>query len=172
MKNILVISLIIYIIYIIFLKQTDERFTPDEMKNYSKMLKINCDKNTKLYNELLKQNKEKCNKKGATERETINNNTVCYDNIGKEIISKLDMESNCVMSNLINKIDNKLDQTINNQIINNQTTTKSRLNESINEGPDFINNWDTLTFDTKKAGEYSDINLTNPYIISNSLAPL
>ena len=61
MKNIIIISIIICIIYIIFLK-TDEKFTPDEMKNYSKMLKINCDRNTKSYSELSKLNKEKyCN---------------------------------------------------------------------------------------------------------------
>jgi len=167
MKNILIISLITYIIYIIFIRQTNEKFTVDEMKNYSKMLKENCDKNTKLYNELQKLNKEQCNKKGTTERETINNNTVCYDNIGKEIVSKLDMESNCVMSNLINKIDNKLDQTIQNQSI-----TKTNINKSINEGPEFINQWNLIAYDTKKAGDYSDINLINPHINSNVLSPL
>lgn len=161
MKNIIIISLIIYIIYIIFLRQINEKFTTDEMKNYPQMLKINCDNNTKSFNELQKLNKEKCNKRGKTERETINNNTVCYDNIGKEIISKLDMESNCVMSNLINKIDNKLDQTITNQI-----------NKLINEGPEFINNWGTLTFDSKKVGNYSDINLIKPFIANNNLSPI
>ena len=167
MQNIIIISLIICVLYINFLKQKNEKFTQDEMKKYSKMLKINCNKNTKLYKDLLTLNKQKCNKNGKYNRETINNSTSCYDNIGKEIVSKFDMESNCVMANILNKSDKKL-----NQIIENQAIIKPKLDPSIIEGPDFINQWGILTYDTKKAGNFSDINLDKPYIFSNSLAQI
>lgn len=162
-KNILLICVIIYLIYFMVLQNVNENFTLDEMKNYKNMLKENCDKNTKIYNELNKSNKEKCNKrKGRTERETINNNTICYDDIGKEIVSKLDMESNCLLSNMINKNPEPKLASL--------SMTMPTTNKLILEGPDFINQWNTLAFDTRKANEYSNINLDNSFIANNRLA--
>lgn len=158
MENIIIISLIIYFIYHVFLKKFNEKFTLDEMKDYSNMLKINCDKNKKLYNELSIRNQKNCNKKGQTERETINNKSICYDDIGKEIISKFDMESNCIISDIVNKTTmntNKIlaDQSSTN-IINKQFTTAT-------EGPEFINQWNTSTFEPQKINKFSDITLMN-----------
>lgn len=160
-KNILLICVIIYFIYFMFLQNLNENFTSAEMKNYKKTLKENCDKNTRLYNSLTKLNKERCKKtKGRTERETINNNTICYDDTNKEIVSKLDMESNCLMSNMLNNIK----EPVLSQVI------KPINNKSILEGPEFINQWDTLAFDNKKTNEYSNINLDNSFVVNNRLA--
>lgn len=159
------------------------------MKNYSKMLQSNCDENTKSLKYLRKLNKEKCNVPGNTHRETLSNRSLCYDNIGKEIISRLDMESNCVMYNLINKLDKTQDKVINNQkressvnksidksidksIRNQSRSTQDLVDKTSLEGPNFINQWDKSTYDTKKAGGYSDISLSSPYIMSNSLSQI
>ena len=159
-KNIFFICIIIYIIYVMFLQNSNEFFTAGEMNNYKNLLQINCDKNTKLYDSLTKKNKEKCTKKkGNTERETINNNTICYDDIAKEIVTKLDMESNCKLLEIVNK------NTVVLPPVNKQLN-----NSSIIEGPDFINQWDTLTLDNKRANEYSTINLDNSFVANNKLA--
>jgi len=148
MIDIVIIVLVCYFIFSLFYKQ-NEQFTQDEMKNYSNMLKVNCDKNTQIYNNLIELNKEKCYKKGKTGKDTINNNTVCYDNVGKEIISKFDMESNCAISKIINKSDIILDNTINKQEI-----TKPIIDKSIIEGPKFINMWGTSTYDATQTDKY------------------
>ena len=148
MINIIIIIIVVYFIFLFIYKQ-NEKFTQDEMKNYATMLKVNCDDNTKIYNNLIELNKEKCYKKGKTEKDTINNNTVCYDNIGKEIISKFNMESNCAISNMINKSNIILDNTLSEQVI-----TKPIINISSVEGPEFINVWNTSTYDTKQTDKY------------------
>lgn len=167
MKNIIIICIFILLIYY-FSCINNEGFTQSEMNNYSNMLKVNCDENTKSYKYLKKLNKEKCYQIGKTDRETINNKTVCYDNIGKEIISKLDMESNCAMANIVNNTNTKQNLIINDQVSN---LTKNQLPTAI-EGPDFINSWDLPTYDTKKSGDYSNITLSNPYLSSNNLASI
>lgn len=144
-----------------FLQNLNENFTSAEMKNYKNTLKENCDKNTRLYNNLTKLNKERCKKtQGRTERETINNNTICYDDTNKEIVAKLDMESNCLMSNMLNNIKEPVLSPV----------IKPVNNKLISEGPDFINQWDTLAFDNKKTNEYSNINLDNSFVVNNKLA--
>ena len=153
MRSIIILAILILLIYY-FSCISREGFTQSEMNNYSNMLKINCDENTKSYNYLNKLNKEKCNEIGKTERETINNKSICYDNIGKEIISKLDMESNCAMSDLVNNLNDKQNNIINDQI-RNQIPNKIIYNNEI-EGPNFINKWDLMTYNDKKSNEYSN----------------
>ena len=212
-----------------------EPFTQREMRNYSNRLKVNCDKNTKIYKYLNKLNKEKCKMPGVTNRETINNKTICYDNIGKEITARLDMQSNCIMANQNNKklkkkskrktsdnskskeiksiisknitpiISNKStsnkstsdkstsdlsasDKLISDKSTSSKTFDKTKLNkvktirdQSPNvkstdnielEGPNFINKWNLSTYTTKKASDYSDISLSNPYNKSTKLAQI
>jgi hypothetical protein len=167
MKKILIISLILYIVYKLYINKNNERFSLKEMKDYSSTLKINCKKNKKLYNSLSKQNKERCNKKGRTQRETINHKSRCRDNIAKEIISKFDMESNCTISDIINK---NLNNT--KEILNKQNKTKQNTNNSIIEGPEFINQWMTSTNDSKKVGNYSDITLNKPLMSTTNYSIL
>ena len=116
------------------------------------MLKVNCDKNTKLYNSLKRLNKENCIKNGKTQRETINNKTVCYDNIAKEIVTKFDMESNCLLSKKINKKIDKIPLMNNNLKPKTNKDTKS----TINEGPEFINKWDLPSYD-KQNDKFSSL---------------
>jgi hypothetical protein len=58
------------------------------------------------------------------------------------------------MSKLANRLNDGQEK-----IIRNQKTTKLELDKSIIEGPQFINQWDKSTYNTKKIGKYSDINL-------------
>jgi hypothetical protein len=105
--NFIISSIIIIIIYLIFyFVSIKENFTSDDIKNYRQTLNINCIKNSKLYKKLKKENDEKCsinNSKGSTEKDSINNRRACYDNIAKEIVTKMDSESYCNMND--NKID-------------------------------------------------------------------
>ena len=105
--NFIISSIIIIIIYLIFyFVSIKENFTSDDIKNYRQTLNINCIKNSKLYKKLKKENDEKCsinNSKGSTKKDSINNRRACYDNIAKEIVTKMDSESYCNMND--NKID-------------------------------------------------------------------
>jgi ribonuclease HI len=103
----IILSILIIIIYlIVFSISTKEKFTSDDIKNYKQTFNINCIKNSKLYKKLKKKNDKKCsvnNSKGPTEKDTINNRRACYDDIAKEIVTKMDSESYC------NMLDNKID---------------------------------------------------------------
>ena len=123
-----------------------EKFTQNEMKKYSHMLKTNCKKNTKIYKHLNKLNQNKCKKPGTTNRETINNKKVCYDNIGKEITARLDMESNCIMSDIVNKLDKKQNKIIAKQNSSRSQSSITNQDNTSLEGPYFINKWDLSTY--------------------------
>ncbi len=88
-------------------KQSTEKFTAEEMKKYPQMLQANCVKSREITKKLQNMNANRCdpNFKGKTQRDTINNKRLCYDDIYKEIVSKLDTESNCVMSKKVNQIE-------------------------------------------------------------------
>ena len=105
--NFIISSIIIIIIYLIInFVLIKENFTSDDIKNYRQTLNINCIKNTKLYKKLKKNNDDKCtinNSKGYTEKDSINNRRACYDDIAKEIVTKMDSESYCNMDD--NKIE-------------------------------------------------------------------
>ena len=55
LKNIIAIFLFLYLLKY-FILPTFEKFTPQEMKNYKKMLKDNCDKATEIRNKVKKMN--------------------------------------------------------------------------------------------------------------------
>lgn len=155
MKKLYIIFLLCFLTYYI-LSNITENFTQDEMNNYNKTLKDNCAQNTKLYNELQKLNNENCNKQGQTERETINNKSVCYDNIHKEIVTKFDMESNCIISDIVSNNTNKQNEIFANQVLsNNQISTNT--SPTINEGPGFINQWTTQSYNMTKTDNYSNL---------------
>lgn len=105
--NFIISSIIIIIIYlIIYHILNKENFTSDDIKNYRQTLNINCIKNSKLYKKLKKENDKKCtinNSKGSTEKDSINNRRICYDDIAKEIVTKMDSESYCNMDD--NKVE-------------------------------------------------------------------
>jgi hypothetical protein len=81
---------------------TSEKFTQQEMIAYPAMLKKNCEKTSNLYKKLQKNNFNRCGAgaKGKTDRDTINNKRLCWDDIRKEIVTGMDAESNCVMASL------------------------------------------------------------------------
>ena len=94
-KNIVIIYFIVYIIYTMMKNASNEKFTVGEMKNYQKMLQTNCIKSTEQMNKLKNMNKKRCIQKGKTQRDTINNKQLCYNDISKEIVATLDSQSNC-----------------------------------------------------------------------------
>ena len=100
-KNIVIIYFIVYIIYTMMKNASNEKFTVGEMKNYQKMLQTNCIKSTEQMNKLKNMNKKRCIQKGKTQRDTINNKQLCYNDISKEIVATLDSQSNCF--NLLSK---------------------------------------------------------------------
>jgi hypothetical protein len=222
------IGILVLVILYLLLNNTlvKEKFTSQEMKKYPQMLDTNCTTSTDVYNKLLNRNKERCNLTGKTQRDTINNKRLCYDDIAKEIVSKLDAESNCVMSDLIKKrvvnqqstdptgiSTGKLTQvppkpdpakltsiqsvlinpvpsttstpsttsvpstqsvpsvpsTTSTQSVPSTTSTHQSSNQNlkIDEGPDFINNFFIPSYDTKKSGNYSSINLETPVGTNN-----
>jgi hypothetical protein len=100
-KNIVLIIVILYTTYNLYINMSKkERFTLNEMKNYPQMLQEQCKRTTDIYDKLKNMNAKRCDpkNKGKTQRDTINNKSLCYDDIGKEIVAKMDAESNCVMS--------------------------------------------------------------------------
>jgi hypothetical protein len=131
LKNTIIIGIVLYIVYRQYLKVynketfEEETFTQKEMKNYPNMLKNNCRINKKLHKQLINANNTRCNAKGKTYRETINNKRLCYDDIHKEIVTGFDAESNCVVSNMINK-----DKPISNFQFSDMRTAKSISSQS------------------------------------------
>lgn len=152
MKNIIVIGILILFIYY-FICINREDFTQAEMNDYSNLLKINCDENTKSFKYLNKLNKEKCDIVGKTDRETINNKLICHDTVNKEITALLDMESNCVMNDNTKQYNQTPSNQIPNSIRGQVPTTIIYNTES--EGPEFINKWDIATYDSKRPNDYS-----------------
>ena len=144
LKKIIVIFIVFSLIKY-FVSKTNEKFTPSEMKNYKKMLKDNCNKAAEIRNKIKKMNELRCNplRKGKTERDTINNKRLCYDDVYKEIVAELDTESNCVMDKLISG-PSKVDSS---KVSSKADSSKEKLEE----GPEFINQFHLPTRDTKKS---------------------
>lgn len=167
-KNLMIGIIIIYIIYqMFFSKNSKENFTDGEMKKYPEMLQTNCKKSTEMYNKLNKINNTRCLAKGKTNRDTINNKRLCYDDIAKEIVAGLDAESNCVMSNLINKTNKVAKSEIS---TNSAKSNQQSQNLKPDEGPEFINTFFIPAYDSKKASAYSSYILDQP-ISSNHRYP-
>jgi hypothetical protein len=161
LKNIIILLIAVAIVKY-FILPTSEKFTPHEMKNYKKMLKNNCDKATEIRNKVKKMNALRCNplRKGKTERDTINNKRLCYDDIYKEIVAELDTESNCVMHKRLSKSDPKISgktktssKSSSSKPLSKSTKSKSSKSKSdiVDEGPEFINQFYLPTRDTKRA---------------------
>lgn len=161
LKNIIAIFLFLYLLKY-FIIPTFEKFTPQEMKNYKKMLKDNCDKATEIRNKVKKMNNLRCNplRKGKTERDTINNKRLCYDDIYKEIVAELDTESNCVMHKRLFKSEPKISGEITSSKSSSKTSSSKALSKTesskpksdiMDEGPEFINQFYLPTRNTKKA---------------------
>jgi hypothetical protein len=112
-KNIIIVCFILYILYILMnkskskSKSKSEKFTAEEMKKYPQMLQTNCVKSKEIARKLQNINAARCdpNYKGRTQRDTINNKRLCYDDIHKEIVASLDAESNCVMAARVNSVE-------------------------------------------------------------------
>lgn len=151
-----------------------EQFTPQEMKNYPQMLKRNCDITGHLHKKLQKKNINRCGAgaKGKTDRDTINNKRICWDDVRKEIVAGMDAESNCVISSLNAKsqkmgFDAKYDLA--EMRFPSRSSTKSTPLSSydknislsnelgIDEGPDFINKHYMPLFDTRKGAGFAEI---------------
>lgn len=177
MNSVIYLVIIILLVLLIFAnKDKKENFTPDEMIEYPDALNTNCNRMKNVLYKLREMNK-RCNfTKGGTERDTINNRRICYDDIGKEIVANLDTESNCVMSDLINKkykfeygnymplkvsVSSKHDKEdkqkgyheIN---LDEYNISKSSENLKPEEGPEFINTFFIPGVDSKKSGEFSN----------------
>jgi ribulose bisphosphate carboxylase small subunit len=143
----------------------NENFTHEEMRKYPEALRINCSRSKDMLHKLRSMNKKNCNFKGRTARDTINNKTVCYDDIAKEIVTGLDAESNCVMSEIINgrhkskksksKSSSKKDKII-------PINPKKYLNIKPMEGPDFINTFFVPGYDTKRIDGYASFIVNKP----------
>ena len=157
-KNIVLILVILYATYNLYINMSqNEKFTAGEMNNYPQMLKEQCNRTTDIYNRLRKMNTKRCDPKikGKTQRDTINNKSLCYDDIGKEIVAKMDAESNCVMSK-------RIQSTISARTGSVKSTTsvkdaKKSQNLRDLEGPDFINMFYMNAFDNKKTSTYATL---------------
>ena len=131
------------------------------------MLKKNCDATSTLYKKLQKINNKRCGAKGKTQRDTINNKRLCWDDIRKEIVTKMDAQSNCVISSLVNDSKNKKkDELLSNYDLAQmkfplrQSDTIATIgNGSLEEGPEFINKYFVGLFDPKNAAGFAEINL-------------
>ena len=148
------IIVIVIIVLFLYLKSNKEFFTNFEMQFYPESLKINCKKSTEINNQLKHMNKMRCGKKGTTDKDTINNKWVCYDDIGKEIVSGLDAESNCVMSDIVNKQAKSKSVPKPAQKRFNDPTPINTQNMKPSEGPDFINKFFIPAYDLKKSDGY------------------
>lgn len=150
---------------------TSENFTPQEMKLYPQMLKKNCDMTSSLHKKLQKNNNKRCGAKGKTDRDTINNKRLCWDDVRKEIVTGMDAESNCVMASLnANKIGSDTRADMAEMKFPSRTATKSTPVSSYDvnrrsstnveidaEGPDFINRHYTGLFDPSKGAGFAEI---------------
>ena len=166
-KNIVLILVILYTTYNLYINMSrNERFTAGEMKNYPQMLEEQCNRTTDIYNRLRKMNAKRCDPKtkGKTQRDTINNKSLCYDDVGKEIVAKMDAESNCVMSARIGLAKSAMSAktgSAKSTSVTSVTSTKSVKPQSQNfrdlEGPDFINMFYMNAFDNKKSSSYATL---------------
>lgn len=125
-KKIIMLIVIFIIIICIYYWSSNENFTANEMSQYNDAMKINYDNNTKINKQLQEINNKRCNDKGKTNRDTINNKTLCYDDTEKEIVSGLDAESYYKMAKNIPNTNIKSKMTPN-------------VVDDFKEGPDFIN---------------------------------
>lgn len=169
MNSVIYLVIIILLVLLIFAnKDNKEKFTPDEMREYPDALNANCDRMKNVLYKLREMNK-RCNfTKGGTERDTINNRRICYDDIGKEIVANLDTESNCVMSDLINKkykfeygnympVSSKDKQKGYHEInLDEYNASNSSENLKPEEGPEFINTFFIPGVESGKSGELSN----------------
>ena len=165
-ENKIILILILFIIivwYLCNIYNMNEKFTPNEMKDYPRQLQINCKKNKENLEQLKEMNKKTCNTNGNTQRDTINNKTLCYDDTAKEIVSMLDTESNCVVADLNNKKGFK-------PVFSKSELSITPISEFPN--PNFINNNFIPMYESKKAYGYSNSdfqqpleNSTNRYLI-------
>lgn len=144
-KKIIILIVIFILIICIYYWSSYESFTADEMSHYKEAMQINCDNNTKIHEQLQQLNNKRCNDKGKTDRDTINNKTVCYDDTGKEIVSGLDAESYCKMAKYIP------DSNINSKI-------KPNLVDDLKEGPDFINTFTIQPSETVEQEQFANAN--------------
>jgi len=181
MTNYLNIIIIIVIIYIAYMsinnynssdKHTIDNFTQNEMKNYQATIKTNCDYTTDLNNKLKKNNNDRCNNQGNTYRETINNKRLCWDDVSKEIVTGFDKESNCGLledNSNTPPLDPTTTPPANTPPANTppantppaNTPPLDPTNNTIEEGPNFINTNYMGLFESIKGINYSDLNLDN-----------
>lgn len=138
MKKILIFIIILLILIIIQFNMI-ENFSQQEYLNYENLLKENCSRSNEVFNKLKKMNNYRCNKKGDTQRDTINNKSLCYDDTAKEIVSGLDTTSYCKIANYKPKKSKKSKQ----------------LEEKPSEGPLFINNFFVDSYNSKNLDDYS-----------------
>ena len=150
--NIILIVLIVCIIYILY-RENKEGFTTAEMASYPNALSINCANSKSAHQFLKNKNNMNCNKPGKTDRETINNKTVCYDDTGKEIVSGLDEESNCTMATRLKKITGNEPNVITQRMMPIDTT------KTVNkEGPEFINTFYMQPSNDSDINKYENAN--------------
>lgn len=138
MNNKLLIIGIILLILVIIQFNMIENFTQQEYLNYQNILNENCKRSSEVFNKLKKMNKHKCNKKGDTQKDTINNKSQCYDDTSKEIVAELDTTSYCKM------VDNKTSKESENNNFEEQT-----------HGPNFINNFFVDSYNSKNLDDFS-----------------
>lgn len=143
MNNKLLILGIILLVLIIIQFNMTEGFTQKEYLNYQDLLNDNCKRSSEVFNKLKKMNSYRCGKKGNTERETINNKTICYDDTAKEIVAGLDTKSYCKMAKQVSKESKKSEKS--------EISKESK----IYEGPNFINNFYVDSYNAKKLDDFS-----------------
>jgi len=148
-----------------------ELFTTQEMKTYPQMLKRNCDMTNRLHKQLKKSNFNRCGAgaKGKTDRDTINNKRLCWDDVRKEIVAGMDAESNCVMAAL-NKPKSGSDVRV--ELAESKFPSRGAIKSGpiksvspanplkeldLQEGPDFINKHFTGLFDPSKGAGFAEI---------------
>ena len=200
-KNIIFIIIVVILVRMFCRNKKKEKFTAAEMKRYPQMLDANCKYSTDMFNKLKKMNKKRCtrNTKGNTQRDTINNKTLCYDDTGKEIVSRLDMISYCDIAKtekkqkkLLRKLDKKnmkkLDRTLktsktaidkalkNKKFKTSMSSTMMVQKQSDfqgtkpDEGPEFINTFYMQMYDPLKTTGYASYTLDKPLGVNNKYA--
>lgn len=94
LTHIIIIIIILFVLYI-STQNTPEQFTHEEIKRYPETLQINCEKSKAVLNNIREMNLKNCDLKGDTEKDTLNNRRICYDDIAKELVTQFDVNSNC-----------------------------------------------------------------------------
>ncbi len=149
--------LVLFIVYVLNNMKTTEKFTSEEMKKYPELLEANCKKTSETYEKLKEMNKKRCKQNGNTQRETINNKSLCYDDTAKEIVSRLDAISNCGLLKRDKKILLKKLKDV-------KTVSK------VEEGPEFINTFYMPLYEPHKSTEYASYTLDKPLGVNNKYA--